>query len=59
MSDQIRAWPGGTGGFKLELNDAAGFPAKRVVAVLGYQRMLRVLDETIAETGARKCICRI
>ncbi|KAH9067019.1 branched-chain amino acid aminotransferase II [Lactarius deliciosus] len=52
MSDQIRAWPGGTGGFKLGLNYAAGFPAQRVAAALGYQQMLWILGETIAEAGA-------
>jgi len=52
MSDQIRAWPGGTGGFKLGLNYATGFPAQRVAAALGYQQMLWVLGETIAEAGA-------
>jgi branched-chain amino acid aminotransferase len=52
MSDQIRAWPGGTGGFKLGLNYAAGFPAQRVAASLGYQQMLWILGETIAEAGA-------
>ena len=52
MSDQIRAWPGGTGGFKLGLNYAAGFPAQRVAASLGYQQMLWILGEAIAEAGA-------
>lgn len=52
MSDQIRAWPGGTGGFKLGLNYAAGFPAQRVAAALGYQQLLWILGETIAEAGA-------
>ncbi|KAH9005723.1 branched-chain amino acid aminotransferase II [Lactarius hatsudake] len=52
MSDQIRAWPGGTGGFKLGLNYAAGFPAQRVAAALGYQQMLWILGETVAEAGA-------
>jgi branched-chain amino acid aminotransferase len=52
MSDQIRAWPGGTGGFKLGLNYAAGFPAQRVAAALGYQQLLWILGETVAEAGA-------
>ena len=52
MSDQIRAWPGGTGGFKLGLNYAAGFPAQRVAAALGYQQLLWILNETVAEAGA-------
>ncbi|KAH9024051.1 branched-chain amino acid aminotransferase II [Lactarius pseudohatsudake] len=52
MSDQIRAWPGGTGGFKLGLNYAAGFSAQRVAAALGYQQMLWILGETVTEAGA-------
>jgi branched-chain amino acid aminotransferase len=52
VSDQIRAWPGGTGGFKLGLNYATGFPARRVAAALGYQQLLWILGETIAEAGA-------
>ena len=50
MNDQIR--PGGTGEFKLGLNYAAGFPAQRVAAALGYQQLLWVLGETVAEAGA-------
>ncbi|KAF8264481.1 aminotransferase [Lactarius quietus] len=52
MSDQIRAWPGGTGGVKLRLNYAARFLAQRVAAGLGYQQLLWILGETIAEAGA-------
>jgi hypothetical protein len=50
MSDQLR--PGGTGEFKLGLNYAAGFPAQRVAATLGYQQLLWILGETVAEAGA-------
>ena len=52
MSDQVRAWPGGTGGFKLGLNYAPGFVAQRTAAALGYQQLLWLLDETVAEAGA-------
>jgi hypothetical protein len=52
MSDQVRAWPGGTGGFKLGLNYAPGFVAQRTAAALGYQQLLWLLGETIAEAGA-------
>ena len=52
MSDQIHAWPGDMGGFKLGLNYAADFPAQRVAAALGYQQILRVLGERVAEAGA-------
>jgi len=52
MSDQVRAWPGGTGGFKLGLNYAPGFAAQRAAAALGYQQLLWLLGETVAEAGA-------
>jgi branched-chain amino acid aminotransferase len=52
MSDQVRAWPGGTGGFKLGLNYAPGFVAQRTAAALGYQQLLWLLGETVAEAGA-------
>ncbi len=52
MSDQVRAWPGGTGGHKLGLNYAPGFVAQRTAAALGYQQLLWLLGETIAEAGA-------
>jgi len=52
MSDQVRAWPGGTGGHKLGLNYAPGFAAQRTAAALGYQQLLWLLGETVAEAGA-------
>lgn len=52
MSDQVRAWPGGTGGYKLGLNYAPGFAAQRTAAALGYQQLLWLLGETVAEAGA-------
>jgi branched-chain amino acid aminotransferase len=52
MSEQVRAWPGGTGGFKLGLNYAPGFVAQRAAAALGYQQVLWLLDDTISEAGA-------
>jgi len=52
MSDQVRAWPGGTGGFKLGLNYAPGIVAKAAAAALGYQQLLWLLGETVAEAGA-------
>ena len=52
MSDQVRAWPGGTGGYKLGLNYAPGFVAQRAAAALGYQQLLWLLGETVAEAGA-------
>ena len=52
MSDQVRAWPGCTGGFKLGLNYAPGFIAQRAATELGYQQLLWLLHETVAEAGA-------
>jgi branched-chain amino acid aminotransferase len=52
MGDQVRAWPGGTGGYKLGLNYAPGFVAQRAAATLGYQQLLWLLGETVAEAGA-------
>jgi branched-chain amino acid aminotransferase len=52
MSDQVRAWPGGTGGYKLGLNYAPGFVAQRTAAALGYRQLLWLLGETVAEAGA-------
>jgi branched-chain amino acid aminotransferase len=45
MGDQILAWPSGMGRFKLGLNYAPGF------AALGYQQLLWLLGETVAEAG--------
>ncbi len=52
MGDQIHAWPSGTGGFKLGLNYAPGFAAQRAAASLGYQQLLWLLGETVAEARA-------
>jgi branched-chain amino acid aminotransferase len=52
MGDQIRAWPSGTGRFKLGLNYAPGFTAQRAAAALGYQQLLWLLGETVAEVDA-------
>lgn len=49
MNDQIYAWPGGTGDFKLALNYAAGFPTQRAVAAFGYQQIV---------LGARRDYCQ-
>ncbi|KAI0264978.1 branched-chain amino acid aminotransferase II [Gloeopeniophorella convolvens] len=50
--DQVRAWPGGTGGHKLGLNYAPGFVAQRAAVALGYQQLLWLLGEYVAEAGA-------
>jgi branched-chain amino acid aminotransferase len=51
MGDQVRAWPG-TGEHQLGLKYAPGFVAQRTAAALGYQQLLWVLGETVAEAGA-------
>jgi branched-chain amino acid aminotransferase len=52
MGDQVRAWPGGAGGHKLGLNYTPGFVAQRAVVALGYQQLLWVLGETVANSEA-------
>ena len=55
MSDQVHAWPGSTGGFKLMLNYAPGLVAQRAVAALGCHQLSWLLGETVTETGERHC----
>ncbi|TFK18894.1 branched-chain amino acid aminotransferase II [Coprinopsis marcescibilis] len=43
VSDHVRAWPGGTGGFKLGLNYAPGFAPQRHALAQGYDQVLWLL----------------
>jgi len=43
-SDHVRAWPGGTGGFKLAFNYAPVFVAQRAAAALGNRQLVALLD---------------
>ena len=52
VNDEKRVRFGGPGGFKLGLNYAAGFPAQRAASSLGYQQIVWLVDETLAETGS-------
>ncbi|KAI0055926.1 branched-chain amino acid aminotransferase II [Artomyces pyxidatus] len=52
VSEHVRAWPGGTGGYKLGLNYAPGFQPQRTAMQKGYQQVLWLLGETITEAGA-------
>jgi branched-chain amino acid aminotransferase len=52
VSDNVRAWPGGTGEHKLGLNYAPGFLPQRVAAKKGYDQILWVLGDVVTEAGA-------
>ncbi|KAK6992930.1 branched-chain-amino-acid aminotransferase [Favolaschia claudopus] len=54
VSEHVRSWPGGTGGFKLGLNYSPGFVPQQAAAALGYDQVLWLLDEDkkITEAGA-------
>ncbi|EIN13179.1 branched-chain amino acid aminotransferase II [Punctularia strigosozonata HHB-11173 SS5] len=45
IHEHARAWPGGTGGFKLGLNYAPGFMPQRIAAQKGYQQVLWLLND--------------
>jgi branched-chain amino acid aminotransferase len=51
MGNQILAWPSRMGRFKLGLNYVPGFVAQRAAAVLGYQQLLWLPGEMVAEAG--------
>ncbi|KDQ51334.1 hypothetical protein JAAARDRAFT_140434 [Jaapia argillacea MUCL 33604] len=50
VSENVRSWPGGTGGFKLGLNYAPGFAVQKVAAEKGYAQVLWLLPE-VGEGG--------
>ncbi|KAF7371313.1 Branched-chain-amino-acid aminotransferase [Mycena sanguinolenta] len=57
VSDHVRSWPGGTGGFKLGLNYSPGFVPQKAAAALGYDQVLWLLNtgdgrKLITEAGA-------
>lgn len=56
VSESVRAWPGGTGSFKLGSNYASGFDPQRRAAALGYKQCLWLLEENgehkVTEAGA-------
>ncbi|KAI0319907.1 branched-chain amino acid aminotransferase II [Amylostereum chailletii] len=52
VGEHVRAWPGGTGGYKLALNYAPGFEPQRAALEKGYQQILWLLGEKVLEAGA-------
>ncbi|EAU93503.2 branched-chain-amino-acid transaminase [Coprinopsis cinerea okayama7 len=52
VSETVRAWPGGTGGYKLGLNYAPGFAPQREALQKGYDQILWLLGDKITEVGA-------
>ena len=52
ISDTVRAWPGGTGGYKLGLNYASGFAPQQAAQKQGYDQILWLFDQKLTEVGA-------
>lgn len=52
VQEHVRAWPGGTGGYKLALNYAPTFKPQQAAAKLGYDQCLWLIDDTVTEAGA-------
>lgn len=57
-TESVRAWPGGTGGYKLGSNYAAGVVPQMEAAKLGYQQILWLFgDEHRLTVSAISLIC--
>ena len=52
VQEHVRAWPGGTGGYKLALNYAPTFKPQQYAAKLGYDQCLWLLGDKVTEAGA-------
>ncbi|KAI0830108.1 branched-chain amino acid aminotransferase II [Trametes gibbosa] len=52
VGETIRAWPGGTGGYKLALNYAPTFKPQQYATKLGYDQCLWLLGDKVTEAGA-------
>ncbi|KAL4254891.1 Branched-chain-amino-acid aminotransferase [Abortiporus biennis] len=54
VTEHVRAWPGGTGGYKLSLNYAPTFMPQQAAAQKGYDQVLWILgeDKHVTEVGA-------
>ncbi|KIP07318.1 hypothetical protein PHLGIDRAFT_35481 [Phlebiopsis gigantea 11061_1 CR5-6] len=52
VSEHVRSWPGGTGGYKLSGNYAPTFMPQKEAAKKGYDQVLWLIGETITEAGA-------
>jgi len=53
VGENVRSWPGGTGGHKLGLNYAPGFLPQRLASNQGYDQVLWLLgeEERVTEVG--------
>ena len=52
MGETVRAWPGGTGGYKLSLNYAPTLKPQQVAEQQGYNQVLWLLGDRVTEAGA-------
>ncbi len=52
VGEHIRAWPGGTGGYKLAGNYAPTFLPQKLAAKAGYDQVLWLLEDRVTEAGA-------
>lgn len=52
VNDNVRAWPGGTGDYKLGVNYAPGFRPQQKALEQGYQQILWLLHDNVTEAGA-------
>ena len=52
VSEHVRSWPGGTGGYKLSGNYAPTFMPQQVAAKKGYDQVLWLIGDKITEAGA-------
>jgi len=56
-SKAVRAWPGGTGGYKLGANYAPGIAPALEAASKGYQQILWLHEDKITEVGTMNLFC--
>ncbi|KAF9263728.1 branched-chain amino acid aminotransferase II [Marasmius fiardii PR-910] len=54
VSETVRAWPGGTGGFKLAVNYGPGFQPLREAVKKGYNQVLWLLGDKITEAVVKR-----
>ena len=52
VGENVRAWPGGTGGHKLGVNYAPSFLPQQIAAKQGYEQCLWLLGDNVTEAGA-------
>jgi branched-chain amino acid aminotransferase len=49
--NNVRAWPGGTGGYKMGCNYAVSIMPAMEASQMGYQQILWLLDDYVTEVG--------